>query len=258
MSNPIIALGITGTHAEDAQLAAQSFCSIVSVDNGSAAAGQTITAGMTTQATGYQLVAADTWFSTVTPGVTGNGNTPTAAAVLPLTGTPTGPKSLVGAVFKVINTGANAINVYANPGDTTNSINQLATNSPIVLGSMTITPFECVAPGIWFCDGIGEGQSGSIATTVSQGNITAAGTNQAGATPVTQALANVTTTGSGAGVVLPPAKAGMMVTVANNGANTLTVYGNGSDTIGGAASTTITAATLLLFFCATNGNWLTH
>jgi hypothetical protein len=258
MPNPIIGLGVQGIHSEDIQSANQGFVSIVSVDAGSAFAGQTISASQTTQATGYQIVAADTWFSTVTPGVTGNGNTPTAAAVLPVVGAITGPKCLIGAQFKIINTGANPINVYANSGDTANSINGLATNSPVVIGVNTITPFECVGPGIWFCDGIGEGQSGSLATTVSQGKIAAAGTNQAGATPITQALVNVTTTGSGAGVVLPPAKAGMQVNVANNGANTLTVYGNGSDTIGGAASTTITAATMLLFFCAVNGNWLTH
>jgi hypothetical protein len=257
MPNPIIGLGIQGIHSEDVQTANQGFVSMVSVDNGSGA-GETITNAQTTQATGYQIIAADTWFSTVVPAPSGNGNTPTAAAVLPLTGLLTSPKCLVGAQFKVINTGANPINVYANPGDTTNSINGQATNLPVVIGVNTITPFECVAPGIWFCDGIGEGQSGSLATTVSQGNITAAGSNQAGATPITQALVNVTTVASGTGVVLPPAKAGMQVNVANNGANTLTVYGNGSDTIGGAASTTITAATMLLFFCAVNGNWLTH
>jgi len=39
---------------------------------------------MTSQTTGYQLTIGLTIFTTVTPGVTGNGNTPTAAAVLPL------------------------------------------------------------------------------------------------------------------------------------------------------------------------------
>ena len=39
---------------------------------------------MTSQTTGYQLTIGLTSFTTVTPGVTGNGNTPTAAAVLPL------------------------------------------------------------------------------------------------------------------------------------------------------------------------------
>jgi hypothetical protein len=90
--NPIIGLGIQGIHSEDIQSANQGFVSIVSVDNGSANAGQTITSGQTTQSTGYQLVAADTWFATVTPAPTGNGNTPTAAAILPLVGSLTSPK----------------------------------------------------------------------------------------------------------------------------------------------------------------------
>jgi hypothetical protein len=259
--NPIIGLGIQGIHSEDVQTANQGFVSMVSVDNGSAAAGQTISSGQTTQGTGYQLIAADTWFSTVTPATTGNGLTPTAAAILPLVGSLTSPKCLVGARFQVINTGSYPINVYPNAGDSGNSINGLASNSPVVLGVNTITPFECVAPGIWFADGIGQGAMGSISTIVSQGNITGGGTSQGTATPITQALANVATSGaSPAGVTLPAAKAGAQITIGNNSGNTITVYGNGSDTINGnAGSTGVTQATALvtLYICATNGNWLT-
>jgi hypothetical protein len=59
MPNPIIGLGIQGIHSEDIQTANQGFVSMVSVDNGSALAGQTISSGQTSQSTGYQLVAAD-------------------------------------------------------------------------------------------------------------------------------------------------------------------------------------------------------
>jgi hypothetical protein len=266
---PIIGLGIAGIHSEDLQTANQGFVSIVSVDNGSAAAGQTITSGQTTQGTGYQLRAADTWFSNVVPATTGNGLTPTAAAVLPLVGSLTSPKCLVGAKFQVINTGAYPINVYPNAGDSGNSINAQASNLPVVLGVNTITPFECVAPGIWFADGIGQGAMGSISTIISQGNITAAGTNQGTATAITQAMANVATVGSGTGVVLPAAKAGAQITVANNGSNNLQVYGNGSDTINGTAGSTGVVqvdgstftppqvAQVTIYYCFTTGAWVT-
>jgi hypothetical protein len=261
MPNPIIGLGIQGIHSEDIQSANQGFVSIVSVDNGSAAAGQTIGASQTTQATGYQIVAADTWFSTVTPAPTGNGNTPTAAAVLPLTGSLTSPKCLVGAVFKIINTGANPINVYANPGDTSNSINGQATNLPVVLGVNTITPFECVAPGIWFADGIGEGQAGQIATNVSQGSVTAtASATQSTATPITQAMLTCPTNTSGAGLLLPSAQAGMQITINFTGTiGDVVVFpavGQQINTNGANASYTPTVSPTI-FMCFTAGQWWT-
>jgi len=129
-----------------------------------------------------------------------------------------------------------------------------------VLGPSTVTPFECVAPGIWFCDGIGEGASGSIATVVSQGNVVSAGTSSATATPITQALVDFTsgTTGGTAGGTLPPAKAGMQISVANNAGGTISIYPNGTDTINGSASANVPATrSVTLFFCAVNGNWLT-
>jgi hypothetical protein len=261
----ILGIGPTGIEQEWQQSIGLNLYNACSVDLGGSlvlGTGATITSGQTTQSTGYQLQAGVTVFTTVTPGVTGNGNTPTAAAVLPLTGgnlTGTAPKTFVGVELYVINLGANPINCYPNSGDSGNSINGQASNLPVVLGPGTITPFICwQAPGQWVTDGIGEGQAGSIATTTSQGSITAAGTNQATATPITQALANIATTPSGTGVVLPASKAGMQIFLANNGANTLTVYGNSSDTINGSATTTITSTSTLLFFCAVAGNWLTR
>jgi hypothetical protein len=257
MAGQIIGL-TTGREEEWQQSIGVNQYNAVAVDAGGGT-GATITSGMTTQATGYQIQAGITIFTTVTPGVTGNGNTPTAACVLPLSSNVL--KNLQGATVYIINNGANPINCYPNSGDSNNSINGQATNLPVVLGANTITPFLCSTNGIWTADGVGEGASGSIATTVSQGNVTAATGGQGSATPITQALANVTTTASGGGVVLPPAKAGMQINVANNGANSLQVYGNGSDTINGTAGSTgvaLTAgASFTIFVCFMNGAWLT-
>lgn len=239
-----------------------------SVDFGPTNAGATIGSSQTSQATGYQIQAAITGFATVTPAVTGNGNTPTAAAVLPQTNR---PFPFTGLLLYIGNTGANPINLYPHPNDSNNSINAQAANTPIILGINTITALQCYTPGVWQADGIGEGFNGSIATVVSQGNITASTTNtQAAATPITQAMAGVLIASANNAVALPKAIAGTQVVVNPTGAgnvvgNTpLNVYPqNGSgDTINGGSANAALAVTLAatsptVFFCFTTGAWWT-
>lgn len=242
--------------SEQRESAQQTYYQLVSVDAGPLGLGAAIASGQNSQALGYQIQAALTWFTTVTPGVTGNGNTPTAAAVLPQTSR---PEPFTGLQVVVANYGANPINCFAHPNDVGNSINSLAANAPVILGPNTITPFQCITPGIWNAVDIGGGFNGSIETIVSQGNVVSAGTSSATATPITQALVNFTsgTTGGTAGGTLPPAKSGSQVAVADNAGGTITVYGAGTDTINGGASITLSNATVTLFFCAVNGAWLT-
>lgn len=250
------------------EAAQQTYYNLLSFDAGPFGAGATIGASQTSQAAGYQIQAAFTRFSTVTPGVTGNGNTPTAACVLPQTSR---PFPFTGLMLYIGNATATPINCYPHPSDPSNSINGQAANTPVILGPFTTTEFNCDVSGTWFADGIGAGYSGSIETIVSQGNITASTTNtQAAATPIVQAMAGVLITSANNAVALPKAAAGLQVTVNPTGAgniagNTpLNVYPlNGSgDTINAGAANAPLALTLAataptIFFCFVTGAWTT-
>lgn len=92
-------------------------------------------------------------------------------------------------------------------------------------------------------------------------NLTAAGSSQGTALPVTQEQNRVTTVAAGTGVRLPPAQPGLNITVVHAAVtNALLVYPNGSDTINGAASYSITAAAagvgvVVTFMAFTAGAW---
>jgi hypothetical protein len=69
--------------------------------------------------------------------------------------------------------------------------------------------------------------------------LTAIGTDRAGSLALTKQFNNVTTVGaSTAGVTLPAASIGAPIYVWNNGANSMHVYGAGTDTIDGVAAAT--------------------
>jgi hypothetical protein len=206
-----------------------------------------VTATGTTAANAYQITAGTTRFTTVAVGT---------GAVLPET---SGVPKLQGAEFWIINSGANYLTIYPNIGDVGATINGL---SSVVLQPNSITPFRCSATGLWYCDGIGAGFAGAIETIASQGSVAAAGTSQGTATPITQAVVNFTSGGgTPAGGTLPVAKAGLQITVGANTGSNITIYGNGSDTINtstaGATGVAQTNATITIYVCATNGNWLT-
>lgn len=91
----------------------------------------------------------------------------------------------------------------------------------------------------------------------SQDTLTATGTTRATATQLTVQINRFSTVGASGQCILPPCKAGEYVIIYNYGANTLTVIGFlSTDTIDGAASVTISAATRgALFYCLTPGAW---
>lgn len=86
--------------------------------------------------------------------------------------------------------------------------------------------------------------------------IVPAGTNQATAILITSPAVQSAATGSGTGVLLPVAENKPLYFVRNvDGANALLVYPNGSETINGSASFSITAAKMAIFI-PLGKNWL--
>ncbi len=93
--------------------------------------------------------------------------------------------------------------------------------------------------------------------------ITASTTNtQAGALALTSTFNNVTTVAVAANTVkLPLAVAGLWVAIRNSAANSMQVYGDGTDTINAVATATgvaQAATTSALYFCTTSapaGKW---
>lgn len=202
---------VESTMRESAQA---TYYNLLSVDAGLLGTGATVTGSQTTQNTGYQIQASNTWFSTVAAG---------GVCVLPQTSR---PDPFSGLMIFIVNTGANNLLCFPHPNDPNNSINSLALNASVILGPRSITPFQCFTPGIWFADSIGTGFAGSIETIVPQGPLTASTTQtQAAGTSITQALAQFGTVAnpSDAGTLMP-AKAGMIVTVVNSGANTMSIF----------------------------------
>lgn len=90
--------------------------------------------------------------------------------------------------------------------------------------------------------------------------LTASGTNQGTALALTKNINNVTTVASSTGVALPAPVAGMKVVVINAGANTLAIYGHGSDTIDGTAGATGTtlsvAHRIATFYAVSSSAWI--
>lgn len=95
-----------------------------------------------------------------------------------------------------------------------------------------------------------------------QDSITAhAGGGKASATALTHSVNRITTCAtSGDSVLLPKAIAGSFVVIMNDGAATLAMYGNGTDTIDGAATaspTYLAAGDEIWLTCVTRGAWNT-
>lgn len=123
-----------------------------------------------------------------------------------------------------------------------------------------IAPTKGSGPGLqdgnWL-NGLASGQNLSY-----QNGITAhSGGTKAAAfqLPAGVALFQIDTVAAGGdSVLLPAAVAGTEINVFNNGANTLDIYGRGTDTINKVATATaylLDAGTSANFFCAKNGAW---
>lgn len=118
---------------------------------------------------------------------------------------------------------------------------------------------QALQDGLWL-NGIANGQNRSYVN-----GITAhAGGTKAAAyqLPAAVSLIEVDTVGTAADSVLAPeAIAGTEFTLYNAGANSLDVYGRGTDTINGAATANayaIAAGVTARFTCAKDGAWAAH
>lgn len=98
------------------------------------------------------------------------------------------------------------------------------------------------------------------APSVTTGIVARAGGGKASATPITTALAEVATVATAAdSVLLPLAKRGLCLFVRNAAANSMQVFGAGTDTINGVATGTGVAqagGASALYVCLTNGAWV--
>lgn len=88
------------------------------------------------------------------------------------------------------------------------------------------------------------------------------GGTQAGALALTKEINNITTVAAaGDSVKLPTSVAGLEITIANNGANSMQVYGAGTDTINGVATATGVAqlpGQVVVYSSAVAGNWIAN
>jgi len=166
------------------------------------------------------------------------------------------PASAAGLQIWVINSGANAMQVF---GAGTDTINDVATATGVSQPANSIECYTCSVAGKWYCD-IGVGFSGSLFTESSSDTITAfAGGGQASATAIATQTARITTVATaGDSVKLPASAAGLELMLINHGANSMQVYGAGADKIDDIAAATGVpqmANSLVIYTCATAGNW---
>lgn len=162
---------------------------------------------------------------------------------------PAGPG---GKMITVINTTANAVNLY--PFNSTDAIDSLGAGNAYSLPAGANVTFTGAAAGAWYSDASAN-QAFSAAAAVA-----AAGTTQGGATQLTAALNNVATGTANQGVILPAAVPGTRVVVNNATGATIKVYPQGTGTIDGgsasAAQTLTSAHRGAEFFCFVAGAWV--
>lgn len=167
------------------------------------------------------------------------------------------PSAIAGLTVMVINHGANAMQVFGSGSDTIDDV-AYGTGVSQMAGSNVL--FTCTQNGLWYSNGIGTGYSGQLPTTSYTNSITAhAGGGQSSATLLTTNINRVTTVATaGDSVKLPPSAPGLSIVVLNAGANSMQVYGSGSDTINGVATATgisQMAGSVYTYVCTLAGIW---
>lgn len=168
------------------------------------------------------------------------------------------PASTPGAVVTVVNSGANAAQVF---GAGTDTINGVATGTGVPQMPNSTVVYTCIVAGAWTTDGgVGAGYAGPYPTLSYKDSLTAhAGGGKGSALPLTAQFNRVSVAASPAdSVLLPTAFAGMAITIINDGVSSIQVFGAGTDTIDGIATSTgvaMAAAKRATFFCTTTGTW---
>ncbi|HWS94165.1 MAG TPA: hypothetical protein VN306_17260 [Mycobacterium sp.] len=175
------------------------------------------------------------------------------------------PIAQPGLAICVVNTATNALQVFAQNGSS-DTINGIAGSTGIPVIGKSVVWFQSTAAGAWTSQGVGYGNytAGAYAldTVSTQTGVTAHATGgQANATQLTASQVQVSTVASlNDSVKLPPSQAGLQITIVNNGANSMQVFGTGSDTINGVAAGTgvaQAAAAVTIYYCFVAGNWVT-
>ncbi len=167
--------------------------------------------------------------------------------------------------------GRRVIHVIDGLGDAaTNNITIATTGADTINGGATLTlsinhidaELIDLGAGAWVCavpqvSGAGSFTTGSftgLVTNSSADTLTALGTNQGTALQLTKQFNRVTVGASTTGVLLPLAVAGVFVEVTNSVANSIHVYGAGTDTINGIATATGIVqppGTSFVYYCST-------
>lgn len=168
------------------------------------------------------------------------------------------PAAAPGLIITVINTGANAMQVY---GAGTDTINAVATATGISQIPNSVLTFVCVTSGLWQCEAVGSGYSGQLPTVSTTNGLTAhAGGGQGSALLLTTVINRVTTVGTAADSVgLPVSAAGMQIVVTNAAAsNSMNVFpqtGEQINALGNNNAFAVAAGKTANFSCAVAGQW---
>jgi hypothetical protein len=212
-------------------------------------------------------------YESATDGIIAAGTTQATAAQLPLTemnrlttvAVGSGimlPPAVPGLDIIVVNHGANAVQVYGQPGDT---INDVVSATGVSQMQSSWVYYGCFSPGVWYSESLAQGFPGGLGggfSTFATSVITASTTHtQAGATPITTMNVAVNTANASDAVLLPTAVPGLEVTIVNlSAANAMQVYATGSNTINGTAGATGVsqlASAVTIYFCFQAGAWVT-
>jgi hypothetical protein len=172
------------------------------------------------------------------------------------------PPAEAGLDIIVVNHGANAMQVYGQPGDT---INDVASATGVSQMQSSWVYYGCFSPGVWYSENLAQGFPSGLGggfSTFATSVITASTTHtQGGATPITTMNVAVNTANAADAVLLPTAVAGLEVTIVNlSAANAMQVYATGSNTINGTAGATGVsqlASAVTIYFCFQAGSWVT-
>ena len=159
----------------------------------------------------------------------------------------------------VVNATANPIQVF---GTGTDTINGVASGTGITQPANSVDVYWVGVAGQWFVDA-GIGFAGSLPTSLAQDTITAhAGGGQGSATQLNAEISRITTVANpGDSVMLPASAPGLDVYVINHGANSIQVFGAGTDTIDDVATATGVSqmiGSLVLYSCTAAGRWYSN
>ena len=163
------------------------------------------------------------------------------------------PPAVPGLQICLVNAAVKSMQVYGTGSDT---INGVASGTGVSQQGSSAVFYVCTVAGTWIANGIGNGYSQGYATYSTQTLSANTNNSQTLATPITAMQANITSAPSAnSSVVLPVANAGMEITIINNGTSTVAVYGAGTNTINGSASSTMGSGSVVIYYTFSAGSW---